>query len=315
MAVGRRVLKSPGWLLLGVALVANAETLATSGRVSTTAESVCMLRAVAAKHPDAKIRNPDYLAEKFVSAELWRTSPFRTDPDRARHNPNYFWVNARTHHMDAALIDALSTGTTQVVNLGAGFDSRAYRFRERFPHVRFFELDLPAMIDAKRERVVKIFGAVPDRVVLVPTDFTTRPLDAVLRDAGYDRTQRTLFIWEGLTMYLPEAANLSTLRFIRSGSASGSSVVYDYVLDATLRPDGGGLYGAKSTAAYLASVGEPLLTGWSQRQAADIATREGLMVVSDVGPAELTARYLIGSDGQPDGMMGEFPRIMHVRVP
>ena len=116
-------------------------------------------------------------------------------------------------------------------------------------------------------------------------------------------------------MYLPEAANLSTLRFIRSGSAAGSSVVYDYVLDATLRPDGGGIYGAKSTAAYLASVGEPLLTGWSQRQATDIATREGLAVVSDVGPAELTARYLIGTDGQPDGMMIEFPRIMHAQVP
>jgi O-methyltransferase involved in polyketide biosynthesis len=116
-------------------------------------------------------------------------------------------------------------------------------------------------------------------------------------------------------MYLPEVANLSTLRFIRSGSASGSSVVYDYVLDATLRPDGGGIYGAKSTAAYLASVGEPLLTGWSQRQASALATREGLVVVSDVGPAELTARYLIGADGQPDGMMVEFPRIMHARVP
>jgi O-methyltransferase involved in polyketide biosynthesis len=49
-----------------------------------------------------------------------------------------------------------------------------------------------------RERVVKIFGAVPDRVVLVPTDFTTPPLDEVLRDAGYDRTQRTFFIWEGV---------------------------------------------------------------------------------------------------------------------
>ena len=315
MAAARKILTSPGWLVLAVALVANAQTLATSGRVSTTAESVCVLRAVAAKHPDPKIRNPDYLAEKFVSEEFWRTSPFRTYPDRARHNPNYFWVNARTHHMDAVLMQALSTGATQVVNLGAGFDSRAYRFRERFPNVRFFELDLPAMIDAKRQRVVKIFGALPDRVVLVPTDFTARPLDVVLREAGYDHTQRTFFIWEGVTMYLPEAANLSTLRFIRSGSAPGSSVIYDYVLDATLRPDGGGLYGAKSTAAYLASVGEPLLTGWSQRQAADIATREGLVVVSDVGPAELTARYLIGSDGQPDGMMGEFPRIIHVRVP
>jgi len=301
--------------VLAPQLFSEAQTLATSGRVSTTAESVCVLRAVAAKHPDAKIRNPDYLAEKFVSPEVWRTSPFRNDPERARHNPNYFWVNARTHHMDALLVDALSTGVTQVVNLGAGFDSRAYRFRERFPQVRFFELDLPAMIAAKRERVVKIFGAVPDRVVLVPTDFTTRPLDEVLRDAGYDRSRRTFFIWEGVTMYLPEAANLSTLRFIRGGSATGSSVVYDYVLDATLRPDGGGIYGAKSTAAYLASVGEPLLTGWSQRQAAAVATREGLVVVSDVGPAELTARYLIGADGEPDGMMVEFPRIMHARVP
>ena len=315
MAAGRRLLTSPGWLLLGVALAANGQTLATSGRVSTTAESVCALRAIAAKHVDPKVRNPDYLAEKFVGEEFWRTSPLRDDPDRARHNPVYFWVNARTHHIDALLVEALSKGVTQVVNLGAGLDSRAYRFRNRFPNVRFFELDLPAMIVTKRERVMKIFGSVPDKVILVPTDFTARPLSEVLRDAGYDRTQRTFFIWEGVTMYLPEAANVNTLRFIRSGSASGSSVVYDYVLDATLLPDGGGIYGAKSTAAYLASVGEPLLTGWSQREAADIATREGLAVVSDIGPAELTARYLIGTDGQPDGMMVEFPRIIHAQVP
>jgi hypothetical protein len=40
-----------------------------------------------------------------------------------------------------------------------------------------------------------------------------------------------------------------------------------------------------------------------------------LVVVSDLGPAELTARYLTGSEGQPDGMMGEALRIIHVRVP
>ncbi|HMH52198.1 MAG TPA: SAM-dependent methyltransferase [Candidatus Acidoferrum sp.] len=309
-------LTSGGWLLLGCALMAScAQTLATSGQVSVTAEAVCALRAVAAQHPDPKVRNPDYLAEKFVSETFWRTAGYRSDPGRARHNPNYFWVNARTHHMDALLVEALSQGATQVVNLGAGFDSRAYRFRERFPRTRFFELDLPATIAAKRERVVKIFGAVPDRVALVATDFNTRPLEAVLRDAGYDRTQRTFFIWEGVTMYLPEAANRSTLQFIRSGSASGSSVAYDYLLDGALRPDGGGIYGAKTTAAYVASVGEPFLTGWSPSQAAAFATREGLVVVSDLGPAELTARYLTGSDGQPDGMMGEFQHILHARVP
>ena len=45
----------------------SAKTLAASGRVSATAEAVCVLRAMASKHPDPKIRNPDYLAEKFVS--------------------------------------------------------------------------------------------------------------------------------------------------------------------------------------------------------------------------------------------------------
>src|SRR5262245_6118184 len=170
MAAGRRLLTLLGLLLLGVALVASGQTLATSGRVSTTAESVCVLRAIAAKHPDPKVRNPDYLAEKFVSPEFWRTSPFRDDPDRARHNPNYFWINARTHHMDALLVDALSAGVTQVVNLGAGFDSRAYRFRDRFSQVRFFELDLPAMIAAKRARVVQMLGGVPGRVVVAPAD-------------------------------------------------------------------------------------------------------------------------------------------------
>ena len=84
----------------------------------------------------------------------------------------------------------------------------------------------------------------------------------------------------------PEAANMSTLR-------------YDYLLDGALRPDGGGIYGAKSTAAYVASVGEPFVTGWSQSQAAAFAIRQGLVVVSDLGPAELTARYLTARTASP----------------
>ena len=305
-----------GWLLFGMALLAScAQTLATSGKVSATAESVCALRAAGAKHPDPKVRNPDYLAEKFVNETFWKANGYDKDPGRARSSPTYFAVTARTKHIDTLLVDALAQGVTQVVNLGAGFDSRAYRFRDRFPNVRFFELDLPATITEKRARVVKIFGAVPDRVTLVPTDFTARPLDAVLRDAGYDRTQRAFFIWEGVTMYLPEPANRSTLQFIRSGSAPGSAVVYDYTLDRALLPDGGGIYGAKGAQAYVTSVGEPQVTGWSKDQAAAFATREGLVVVSDLGPADLTARYLIDSDGEPDGMIGEYIRMLHLRVP
>src|SRR5262244_735291 len=92
MAAGRRLLTLLGLLLLGVALVASGQTVATSGRVSTTAESVCVVRAIAGRRPGPKVRNPDYLAERCVSPEGWRASRFRDDPDRARHNPNYFWI-------------------------------------------------------------------------------------------------------------------------------------------------------------------------------------------------------------------------------
>ena len=92
-------------------------------------------------------------------------------------------------------------------------------------------------------------------------------------------------------------------------------MVYDYVLDAALRADGGGLYGAQGSARAVARQGEPWLTGWSEREAAAIAAREGLVVVSDLGHVELTVRYLIRSDGQPDGRMAEHHRIIHARVP
>src|SRR5262245_41429177 len=113
------------------------------GQPSGTAEVVCSYRGIAAQHPDARLRNPDDLAERMCS----RPGIFPRDYAGARKviDDNgvtfaaYFMINARTHYIDAALRRALAEGATQVVILGAGYDSRAYRFREAFPKVRFFE--------------------------------------------------------------------------------------------------------------------------------------------------------------------------------
>ena len=56
----------------------------------------------------------------------------------------YFMINVRTHYIDAALKRAVADGAAQVVILGAGYDSRAYRFRQAYPQVKYFEVDLPA---------------------------------------------------------------------------------------------------------------------------------------------------------------------------
>ena len=77
-----------------------------------------------------------------------------------RKNPEtfaaYYMINVRTHYIDAALERAAAAGVTQVVVLGAGFDSRAYRFRVSHPTLRFFEVDLPATSDDKQRRLAAL---------------------------------------------------------------------------------------------------------------------------------------------------------------
>src|SRR5215212_4007185 len=97
------------------------------GQPLSTAEWVCLYRAIAAKHPDPKLRNPDDLAEKLCS---WpeQFAPEYAGARRLIDNSGivfaaYFMINVRTHHIDAALRRAASEGVTQVVILGAGFDS------------------------------------------------------------------------------------------------------------------------------------------------------------------------------------------------
>src|SRR5258706_1855767 len=164
------------------ALCAMVPSLAVRpGQPSGTAEVVCSYRGIAAQHPDPKLRNPDDLAEKLCS----RLGVFPHDYAGARRVIDdggvtfsaYFVVNVRTHYIDAALKRAVADGATQVVVLGAGYDSRAYRFREAFPQVKFYEVDLPATSEMKRKRLAEGFGAVPDHGRYPPIDFDKQKLE------------------------------------------------------------------------------------------------------------------------------------------
>jgi methyltransferase (TIGR00027 family) len=289
------------------------------GQPSGTAEVVCAYRGIAAQHPDPKLRNPDYLAGKFCS----RPGNLPTDYAGARQMIDisgasyaaYFMINVRTHYIDAALRRAAADGATQVVILGAGYDSRAYRFRESHPQLRFFEVDLPTTSAKKRERLVEVFGAVPDYVRYAPIDFDRQTLEEVLSPLGYDPKQRTFFVLEGVTMYVTEAGNGATLDFIRRHSAPGSRVVFDYLLRPVIEGRYQGYWAADFIAFMVAQRGEPYVTGWTPPEAAAFAKKHGLVVVDDVGDQELTKRHNLGSDGKPDGRLLNWQRFLEAAVP
>lgn len=308
-------------LLQALTLFTPAAWAVESGMLSITAEGVTAARAIFAQHPDPKVRNDDFLAMKMVAPEYWHYSLMKPDYKTGvlitkmfRFDTNYY-VNARTKHMDALLKQAAEDGATQVVNLGVGYDSRAYRFRNTMPKVRFFEIDLPAMMEEKKRRLNLALGQVPDYVVYVPIDFNTQTIPDELKKAGYDPGQKTFFIWEGVTYYISGEAVDSTLRFIATQSAPGSSVVFDYMPLGVIQGDFKTYPDVRRLSFWVSYRGEPFVFGIPEGESGSYVNRRGLKVLSDLKPKDLEERYLTRSDGTLDGPCTSAFRIMHAAVP
>jgi methyltransferase (TIGR00027 family) len=157
---------------------------------------------------------------------------------------------ARTTFYDAALRRHIG-GVSQLVILGAGFDTRAYRLPAE-TRVRCFEVDTPRTQAFKREMLKKT-DVDTTRVAYVPADFMTQDWMVKLVEAGFAPHQSSLFLWEAVTMYLDRQAVESSLRKI-ARTASGSVVALDYF--STELIEGGSLF-MRYAKAVIKITGEP----------------------------------------------------------
>jgi methyltransferase (TIGR00027 family) len=211
--------------------------------ISRTSIYVAAARAVGAREPDPSARNPDYLAEKLLGdpskldvdhpAVSALTLPYDDAMTDIEVISIVRMMTVRTRFIDEALARAIAGGTTQVVILGAGFDSHAYRCQELLAHVRVFEVDRPVTQALKKQRVIEVLGGPPVNLTYVAVDFEHEDLPHALTRHGYDPAQQTFFILEGVTMYLPEEAVRGTLRLVAAHPA-GSGIVFDFVYRAMI---------------------------------------------------------------------------------
>ena len=128
---------------------------------------------------------------------------------------------ARTRFVDEEVLEAISAGIAQVVIVGAGYDDRALRFRS--PAVRFFELDHPGTQADKAARL-RAMKAGPDSggPTLAAADFRSDDVAAVLAASGHDAGRPSLFVCEGLLVYLDQPTCLRLLAALRGRAAAGS---------------------------------------------------------------------------------------------
>jgi methyltransferase (TIGR00027 family) len=206
---------------------------------SASAAGVAFLRALEAQKPEARRICFDPCARAMSDGGLsFFFSKLVIDSglyDRMAPGAISFVVG-RERYIDDFLKASLAEGLEQVVILGAGFDTRAYRIAG-IEKLRVFEIDHPDTQAEKLKRLKKVIDPLPAHVSFIPLDFNIQTLAECLLTpgSGYNAHAKTLFIWQGVTYFLTTQAVDSTLAFIANHSGPGSSVIFDYFYNETLR--------------------------------------------------------------------------------
>jgi methyltransferase (TIGR00027 family) len=243
----------------------------TAPRPSRTSQAVAVTRARLAR-PHTPGGDPD------AQRRLCRGMP---PADTGRLEPSLI---ARTRFFDGRVLAAISAGTRQVVILGAGYDDRALRFRS--PGVRFFEIDHPVTQADKERRLRALRATKPGSggPTLAPADFRDDDVAGVLEASGHDAGQPTLFICEGLLIYLDQPTCVRLLGALRTRAATGSE------LAVSLATHGEGLDSGRVTAAANSRRGHPAeswLTILPSAAHLELVARAGWQVCNRVDAAEL----------------------------
>ena len=278
-----------------------------NGLPSRTSILTAAARAFGSREPDVSVRNPDWLADRLIGpAELALITdhPIGNAPDRdfqeAMRDPDVFgfvWLMlVRTRFIDELMVRAVRGGATQLVILGAGFDTRVHRFAELLQDTTVIEIDYGATQEYKKCLVAAALGDAPANVVYAPIDFTRESLGEVLRRAGFQSGRKTCYICEGVSMYVPEAGMKETLRAIAAESAPGSTLLLEY-----LNRGGLELLTKYPTGMIRNAIdwGEPFVFGVPDGQDREFFLEAGLELSETlkIGSPESVSRYAMRQDG------------------
>jgi methyltransferase (TIGR00027 family) len=264
-----------------------------------TGAGVAMVRSMMMLYPKEKRLFEDPFSEKLLP-------PFYKFYIRRMRNPKKLdsimkksekvtpgiigWFFCRDRYVDDVLKECLKKKEVEtIVNLGAGMDCRAY-YIPGIEKMRYFEVDHPTVIKKKIKKMKKILGELPDNVVYVPIDFQKQSLDVELKNAGYNLTSKTLFIWEAVTQYISKEANDSTFKYIGQ-AAPGSKLVFSYILKSFI--DGKYVHdGIKILAKKFLKKNNPLfIFGYNPADMKNYLTKYSLTLIEDIDSVEMQERY------------------------
>ena len=284
---------------------------------SETALATATMRVLAAYDLRQEVRGRDSMAELFLPEE--RRMPLKDAVKRDWIIKNkvrpgvYEFMIARTAYFDQIVIEASSNKLPQLVLLGAGYDSRPYRFKDLLGNTVVYEVDAPATQLRKKQLLAQGGVQVPGNARFVAVDFDADDLEASLYAAGFSKNEKTLILWEGVAYYLSAETVDKVLFAIRSLCAPGSSICFDCAL---LSPNALSEDSIKKLRKQMKSKHseEPIRFGIPEGMLEAFLAKRGFKIAEILKPAEMEARYLTLKDGTKIGKVPGIFAFVHASV-
>jgi methyltransferase (TIGR00027 family) len=281
----------------------NKNFMDRTGSGSKTAEGMAVHRYLESQKPDGERICYDPYAVYFISPAMMKSLKDNAkNPEETKKKAEMYErffsglfnsIHARVRYFDDFVKRSIDEELEQLVILGAGYDTRAYRIEGLKERIKVFEIDHPVTQGMKIEKVKQIFGSLPDHVTYVPVDFELDDLGERLMENGYDRALKTLFLMEGLIMYIPPEAVDKILSFISKNSGRDSAILFDYylksVVDGTSQLEVG-----RNIHNHLKQVGEPLKFGIEEGMTEEFLQERGFSQVCNVNGEDYKKMYFQG---------------------
>ena len=195
----------------------------------------------------------------------------------------------RKRYIDEHLLEAVGNREVEaVVNLGAGFDTRLYRF-EALRNIPCWEVDQPINIAAKESVLKSALKTVPENVTLTGINFVEQEIGELLKQSGYQAGVKTFFVWEAVSQYLNDAAVKKIFDFFAQAPA-GSQLVFTYIPRDFI--DGTNLYNQEKFYKRVVLKDKIWQFGFDPTTLGELLGRIGWKLVKDLGYAELGDRYV-----------------------
>jgi methyltransferase (TIGR00027 family) len=217
--------------------------------------------------------------------------------EKPERRPLRFFIAMRSRFAEDMARRAMAEGVRQILVLGAGLDTFAYRV-EGAEDLRVFELDHPATQRDKRRRLAEARIAEPPHVAYVAHDFEHAGMTEALKAAGLKSSERIFVLWLGVTPYLTKGAVFATLAELAE-LPSGAEVVFDYVNPPDTIEGTATQSFHRAMAERVAASGEPFRCYFETEDLHAGARRLGFTEIEDLDRAALVARYLPDLPGAP----------------